>query len=63
MHYNVNGIYHSSWTTKGFPDGSLDKNPSAMQETQEMQVQSLYQKDPLEEDIATCSSILTWEVS
>ena len=33
-----------------------------MQETQEMQVQSLGQEDPLEEDIATHSSILAWEI-
>ena len=32
-----------------------------MQETQEMRVQSLGQEDPLEEDIATYSSILAWE--
>ena len=63
IHCNVNSICHSAWTTKGFPDGSMDKNPSAVQETQELQVQSLYEKDPLEEDRATCSSILTWEIS
>ena len=32
-----------------------------MQETQEMQVRSLGQKDPLEE-MATHSSILAWEI-
>ena len=31
------------------------------QETQEMQVQFLSQEDPLEEDMATHSSILAWE--
>ena len=31
-----------------------------MQETQEMQVQSLDWEDPLEEGTATHSSILTW---
>ena len=36
------------------------KNPPAMQETQEMQVQSLGQEDPLEEGMATHSSILAW---
>ena len=39
------------------------KNPSAMQETQEMQVQSLGQEDPLEGCLATHSSILAWRVS
>ena len=32
-----------------------------MQETQEMQVQSLGQEDPLEEEMATFSSILAWK--
>ena len=34
------------------------KNPPAMQEAQEMWVQSLDQEDPLEEEMATHSSIL-----
>ena len=33
-----------------------------MQETQEMQVRSLGQEDPLEMERATHSSILAWEV-
>ena len=33
-----------------------------MQETQEMQVQSLGWEDPLEEDMATHSSILAWRI-
>ena len=33
-----------------------------MQETQEMQVQSLGQEDPLEEEMAIHSSILAWEI-
>ena len=33
-----------------------------MQETQEMQVRSLGHVDPLEEEIATHSSILTWRI-
>ena len=35
------------------------KNPPAMQETQ---VQSLGQKDPLEKEMATHSSILAWRI-
>ena len=35
------------------------KNPPAMQE---IQVQSLTQKDPLEKVMATNSSILAWEI-
>ena len=37
------------------------KNPSAMLEIQEMWVQSLGRKDPLEEEIATYPSILAWK--
>ena len=40
----------------------VKKNPSAKQETQEMKVQSLGQEDPLEEEIATHSGILAWEI-
>ena len=43
----------------GFPRGSVVKNPPAMQETR---VWSLGQEDALEEEIATHSSILTWEM-
>ena len=35
------------------------ENPPPMQE---MQVQSLGQEDPLKEDMATHSSILTWKI-
>ena len=38
------------------------KNPPAMQNMQEMQVQSLDQEDPLEKAMATHSSILAWEI-
>ena len=38
------------------------KNLSAMQETQELQVQSLGGEDPLEEKMATHSSILAWRI-
>ena len=34
-----------------------------MQEMQETQVQSLGQEDPLEEEMATCSNILSWKIS
>ena len=43
----------------GFSGGSVVKNPPAMQETQ---VQSLGQKDALEEGMATHSSILAWRI-
>ena len=38
------------------------KNLPAMQETQEVRIQSLGQEDPLEEGMATCSSILAWKI-
>ena len=37
------------------------KNLPTMQETQEMRVQSLGQEDPLEDSMATHSSILAWK--
>ena len=37
------------------------KNPPSMQETQEMQVQSLGWEDLLEKGMATCCSILAWK--
>jgi len=42
-------------------DGSVVRNPSAMQETQATQVQSLGQEDPLEEGMSTHSNILVWK--
>jgi len=43
----------------GFPGGSIIKNPPAMQE---MRIQSLDWKDPLEKEMATHSGILVWEI-
>ena len=45
-----------------FPAGSGVKNPPAMQDMQEMWVRSLGQDDPLEEEMATHSSILAWKI-
>ena len=39
------------------------KNLPAMQDLQEVQVPTLGQEDPLEEEIATHSSILAWRIS
>ena len=38
------------------------KNPPTMQETQETQVWFLGREDPLEEDMATHSTILAWKI-
>ena len=46
----------------GFPDGSMVKNVPAIQETQDMQVRFLGRDDPLEEGVATHSSILAWRI-
>ena len=48
-------LHFSLWD---FPDGSEVKNPPAMQEMQETQVQSLGREDPLEEGMATQYSCL-----
>ena len=46
----------------GVPGGSTVKNPPVMQQLQETQVGSLGQEDPLEEGMATHSSILAWTI-
>ena len=46
----------------GFPSGSVIKNPPAMQESQETQVRSMGQEDPLEKEMAAHSSILAWRI-
>ena len=38
------------------------KNLPAMQEMQEMRARFLGQEDPLEEEMATHSSVLAWEI-
>ena len=42
--------------------GSEVKNQPAVQETQEMPVQSLGLEDPLEKEMTTHSSILAWKI-
>ena len=46
----------------GFLSGSVIKNPPAMQETQETWVQSLGWEVPLEEGMATHSTVLAWRI-
>ena len=50
----------STW--EGFPGGSAVKNPPAVQEPRGTQIRSLDQKDPLEKEMATHSSILAWRI-
>ena len=47
---------------EAFPVAQQIKNPLSMKETQETQVQSLGQEDPLEEEIAIHYSILAWRI-
>ena len=60
----VLGIKCSTFHIKydGFPGGSEVKNPPAMQEPHKMQVRSPGREDPLEEEMATHSSVLAWEI-
>ena len=46
----------------GLPGGSVVKSLPAMQELQETQVRSLGWEEPLEEEMATHSSILAWRI-
>ena len=52
----VNFLYYDK---RGFLGGSAVKNPLAMQE---MRVRPLSQADPLEDGVATHSSVLAWEI-
>ena len=49
-------------STLGFPGSSMVKIPPAMQEPQEKQIQSLGEEDPLEKEMASHSSVLTWRI-
>ena len=56
--YSILAVYNENEDYIGFPGGSVVKNLPAIQETQ---VQSLGWEDPLEEEMATHSSILAWK--
>ena len=47
---------------EGFPSGSAVKSPPVMQKTEETWAWSLGREDPLEEEVATHSSILAWRI-
>ena len=55
-------VLPQSMTCKAFPGGSVVKNPPAMQEIEEIWVQSLVQEDTLEESMTTHSNILAWRI-
>ena len=48
--------------SRGLPGSSAIKNLPTMQELQETQVWSLSQEDPLEQGMATHSSVLAWRI-
>ena len=56
--------YSACWILSfcGSPSGSVVKNLPVKQETQERQVGCLSQEGPLEEEMATHSSILVWRI-
>ena len=56
------GEYSRGTLQMGSPGGLLVMNLLAMQKMQEMQVQSLGGEDPLEEEMATHSSILSYRI-
>ena len=56
---NCNSGFVENSSTSRFPGGAEGKESAAIQETQ---VQSLDEKDPLEEGMATHSSILLWRI-
>ena len=62
MEFKLSVLGILSICVSDFPSSSVVKNLPAMQELQEMQVQSLGQEDPLEGGMATHSSILAWRI-
>ena len=53
---------NTSWPSRASLMAQCQRICLTMQETQEMQVRSLGWEDPLEESMATHSSILAWEL-
>jgi len=53
---------HNKRRLTGSPGGSAVKKLPAMQEMQETRVRSLSVEDPLEEGMATHSSVLAWRI-
>ena len=62
MEFKLSVLGILSICVSDFPSSSAVKNLPAMQELQEMQVQSLGQEDPLEKEMATHSNILAWKI-
>ena len=60
--YNEVAGIRDSLRHQGSPSGSEVKNLPTVQELQETWIQSLGWEDPMEEDMATHSSILAWRI-
>ena len=59
---NTYTIGYFSSARIGFPSGSVVKNPPAKARDTERRIQSRGQEDPLEEEMAPHSSILSWKI-
>ena len=59
---NLPWIYSFYVTPRALPGGLVVKNLPVVQKMQEIQVWSLGHEEPLEEGIATYSSILAWRI-
>ena len=59
---NLQWIYSFYVTPRALPGGSVVKNLPVVQKMQEILVRSLGHEEPLEEGIATHSSILAWRI-
>ena len=59
---NAAQIFRGVLISWGFPGGASGKEPVFQCERHEMWIRSLGQKDPLEEGMATHSSILAWRI-
>ena len=55
-------IFNWNGEKRGFPGGTAVKNQLWIQETHEMQIGSLGREDPVEQEMATYSSILAWKI-
>ena len=61
-HTNPTQLDVCATSALGFPGGASGKEPACQCRRHEMQVQSLGWEDPLEEGMATHSSILAWRI-
>ena len=58
----LSDFYFHRVIIRSFPDGSEIENLPAMQETQEIRVQSLGREETMEKEMATHSSIVAYKI-